>query len=335
MCKWTLLARSVLCAALSLQLFFVPDMLFAFEGPGAQFSDPNKSMVKSAEWQRTPIVYDSWAKGVDIAATLDQNTYPAFLPMLKIYAKKQNLEIAVREGTCGTSEGLLNRKQVDIGGFCCPPAFSDRLPGLQFHTIGISSLAILLHPDNPVKNLSAKQVRAIFSGEISNWSQIPQASGKKASNLPIRPVGRLHCSVRPGHWRSILDDADQFSSAILEVGTIPNMIAAVADYKGAIGYEVLWNLSRFQGHGKPHAITVDNVSPYDIAAVAQGNYPFFRVNNVTTWKAPTVTNPNVAALIDFMLVKAKDVEAVFALVPADKLRGRGWKFKGNELIGTP
>ncbi len=67
--------------------------------------------------------------------------------------------VAVNEGTCGHSEGMLRAKKVDVGGWCCPPAGYDRLPGLNFNTVGIGALAIVVHADNQVDSLTMGQVR--------------------------------------------------------------------------------------------------------------------------------------------------------------------------------
>lgn len=40
------------------------------------------------------------------------------------------------------------------------------------HIIGIDGLAIILHPKNPINELSVKQVAAIFSGEVKNWTEL-------------------------------------------------------------------------------------------------------------------------------------------------------------------
>ncbi|MBF0194990.1 MAG: substrate-binding domain-containing protein [Magnetococcales bacterium] len=320
---------------LLLQLL-VPSTLFANDHSIiVKFTDPNVEMVKPEKWHKKQIKYGKWAKGADLVVTLDQHLYPTFLPMIKKYAKQNSIDIAVREGTCGTSEGLVNKKQVDIAGYCCAPSLTDRLPGLEFHTIGIAALAVLVNPDNPVKNLTTQQVRDIFRGKITNWNQIEPEHGEKRLNLPIRPVGRLHCKVRPGHWRLILDNEDEFSPALVEVGQISNMISVVAEYKGAIGYEVLWNLTRFKEEGEAKAVLVNNISPYNDAAVAQGKYPFYRVDNVTTWRDSHLANTNAKNLVNYIREKSVNTKDEFALIPEDSLRKNGWKFKGNELIGEP
>jgi len=40
------------------------------------------------------------------------------------------------------------------------------------HIIGIDGLAIIIHPQNPIQQLSVQQIGQIFSGEIDNWSQL-------------------------------------------------------------------------------------------------------------------------------------------------------------------
>jgi phosphate transport system substrate-binding protein len=40
------------------------------------------------------------------------------------------------------------------------------------HIIGIDGLAIIIHPQNPIQQLSVQQIAQIFSGKIDNWSQL-------------------------------------------------------------------------------------------------------------------------------------------------------------------
>ena len=41
-----------------------------------------------------------------------------------------------------------------------------------FHTVAMDALLLIVHPDNPVNNLSLEKVRAIYSGEITNWKDV-------------------------------------------------------------------------------------------------------------------------------------------------------------------
>lgn len=47
----------------------------------------------------------------------------------------------------------------------------------QEHVIALDALAIITHPDNPLQRLTIAQIAQIFSGEISDWSQLGSSAG--------------------------------------------------------------------------------------------------------------------------------------------------------------
>ncbi|MBF0419954.1 MAG: substrate-binding domain-containing protein [Magnetococcales bacterium] len=299
------------------------------------FSDPKKIAQRSEEWQSRSIQHASWAEKADLALTLDQHQYGALNEVIQQFGQKNGWHIATREGNCGTSESMLDKKQVDIAGFCCPPATDDRLPGLKYHTLGIAALAILVHRDNQVKNMTEEEVRGVFSGKISNWSQLAGAGTGGVWDQPVRPVGRLHCATRPGHWRTILADENEFSSRLVEVGTIPDMIAAIATDPKAIGYEVLWNIRRFDTKGLVRPVDIGGVSPEDDQAVATGLYPFYQVVNVSTWESDHLRNTKANRLIDHLKGQIPILKPLYKIVSQEWLRKNGWRFAEDELIGRP
>ncbi len=305
-------------------------------GPaGPAFSDPDKIQEMPEEWIKMPVTYDPSVGKADLVITLDQHLYPALGPIIQKYAKINNIKPVVKEGTCGISSGMLERKQVDIVGICCPPDTTDRLPGLKYHTIAIDPLALLVHPANPVDNLSITQARQIFMGEIFRWSELDTSDTDMGLNMPVQPIGRLHCKLRPGHWRLLLDNEDLFSTGILEVGAIPDMMSKVASSQGAIGYEVLWNLVRYQDKGKVKALNINGYSPYKAENLISGGYPFYRVYNITTWEGKGLGNPHAEKLLEYIQQHTGDIAKEHRMVPASLLRKAGWKFKDNELIGSP
>jgi phosphate transport system substrate-binding protein len=48
----------------------------------------------------------------------------------------------------------------------------DEFPNLKIHTIAQDGIAIVVHPDVGVDGLTLDQARAIFAGEITNWSEV-------------------------------------------------------------------------------------------------------------------------------------------------------------------
>lgn len=303
--------------------------------PGPAFSDPAHQVPMSEAWRRQPITYREVPPDTDVAVTLDQHLYPALLPLIRQFARQHRLRIAVQEGTCGISAGALADKEVDIGGFCCPAGETDRLPGLTYHTLGVASLALLVNPQNPVANVDEATARRIFLGDIADWQDVAdRGKGKLPAIAPIQAVARLHCKNRPGHWRLILDNEDQFSPTLLEVSTIQDMIQRVARLPDAIGYETLWMVERY-GKGKVKPVKINGFSPRDDQALTAGKYPFYRTYNISSWTAPHLARPEADALVTYLMQGFHRVEPKYGFVPAMRLREAGWRFSGDELVGGP
>lgn len=311
--------------------FFNPINCWAVSD-GISFTDPTYVEKMPDEWVNKPLQYEHWAKGADLSVTLDQHLYPALLPLIAEFEKKHNVKIAIKEGTCGISAGLINRKAVDIAGFCCPPSLSDRLPGLKFHTIGIGALAIFVNPDNPIENISTEETRKMFASKIIRWSEFKT---KPALNTQIHTIGRFHCKNRPGHWRLILDDVDLYSPLLHEVGAISDMISLISTDKNAVGYEVLWMALNYKKQRLVKALKIDGYSPSDIKPLIANKYPFYRTFNITSWEGANASNPLAVKLVDYLLKNADNIKEKYGIVSHVHLKSAGWRFIGNELVGIP
>ena len=302
---------------------------------GKPFTDPSYRFPLPDRWRKRSIEYGTEVARSDLVVTLDQHLFPALLPLINRFATRNKLNISVKEGTCGISAGLLKRKVVDMGGFCCTPGRADRLPGLKYHTLGIAALAVLVHAQNKIDNITLDQTRDIFSGKLHYWNEISGLNGSFAWDSPIQVVGRLHCKARAGHWRLLLDNEDHFSTNMVEVGSIPDMIALVGGNKLAIGFEVMWmtRLNRSLGSVKP--LTIDGHSPLSEEDLVAHNYPFYRVYNITTWEDSHIRKKEADELAEFLISEIDQVDRKFGFLSAEKLRKAGWRFKENELIGEP
>ncbi len=304
--------------------------------PVEQFFSPFDVPARVAPgWEQKPISYRANDKGADLVVSLDQQLYPALKALIQQWAKAHALKVKVHSGTCGISAGLLAHKQADIGGYCCPPGRTDRLPGLQFHTVGISPLALITHPDNPVNNLSLQEAKLIFQGEIYHWTELPRNNVPGLSKRPVQPVTRLHCKARPGHWHLLLNDADQFSPDIIDVGAIPDMIRSVATNRSAIGYETVWHIKDNMKKGRVKILTIDHLDPADTNALLAGKYPLYRTFNITSWNSKAASNPRAKELVRYLLQQADKLPPDFGMVSHSRLKAAGWRFHGDELIGAP
>ena len=307
---------------------------YAEDVSGAGFTDPSRIWHKMAPgWTEQTVTPAPAALKTGLAITLDQQLHAPLLPWIQKFAAQRKLKIAVSKGTCGISAGLLSRKAVDMGGFCCPPALTDRLPNLRFHTLAIAAIALIVHPDAPVDNLTLEQARAVFQGKISKWSAIDNSITLNKKS-PINVIGRLHCKLRPGHWRLLLDNEDLFGPDLLEVGTIQDMITSVASDPLAVGYETLWMVQEYGKGRGVRTLSLDGIRPQDWTALASGRYPLYRVYNRTTWNG-AAAKPLAQELVYYLQKKVDQLDGSFAMVPVSQLRRSGWKFKDDELLGEP
>jgi len=303
------------------------------------FSNPNELSTVTQKWKNMPFKYDKIHADADLVVALGQQSYPIFHNLILDYAKNHNLNIVVKPGTCGITAGRLRRKSADIGAFCCPPAKSDRLPGLEFHSLGISPIALIVHPDNPLNNITTKQAREVFQGISTRWPQLDEKLANNFQNL-IKPIGRLHCKIRPGHWRGLLNDEDQFSPRLFEVGVIPDMISQVSRNTGAIGWEVPLMVSHHQKKGRVKMLKIDGHEATDLDYVLSGKYPLYRSYSLTTWEKnsgnkKTKSNFYAKELVLYLQQHIEKIHSDISYIPPSQLRRAGWKFQGNELIGEP
>jgi len=311
-------------------LLLIPGRSASAEDPAAEsFSDPNFTMEMEPGWDMRPIRYKNDNREAELSIVVNQQLSAVLLPMVDKYVSKKKVKIAMEIGTCGISAGAISRKEVDMGGFCCPPGKIDRLPGLQFHTLGITPLLLLVHKDNPVDNVTLDEARKLFRGEVHNWSELG------GQDLPVRPMGMLHCKKRPGHWRLILGSAKSFSPEFKVTGDIEDTINMVATTPGSIGFEIRMNMLKLGRADDLKVLMIDGHDPMDLARLRDNKYPFYRTMNVTTWKGRNITSPIADDLVRYLLKETRDVGKDQGIVPASELRNAGWKFRGSELIGEP
>jgi phosphate transport system substrate-binding protein len=322
--------------------FFLLAFIGVFYGSGSAFANSSQIAPAFSNPAITIPMPDSWIKQPidrgeeDLKVMLDQQMYRVLAPMIRQYANKKGLNISLSDGTCGHSAGTLLKKQADIGGFCCPPRNSDRLPGLRYYTLGITPISVIIHPNNPITDVSVDEARDIFSGSITRWSQLKQPNGSSGHNKPIQQVARLHCKPRPGHWRLILDNEDQFSVNLKEVGTIPDMLTSAARNIRVIGHVSAW-LATNDPKKKVDvkSLKIDGIPPTDVKALIAGRYPFYKTFSITVWEGASVENSYAKDLKEFILKQVEKLDEKFLIASPDKLRKAGWQFRGDELVGSP
>jgi phosphate transport system substrate-binding protein len=134
--------------------------------------------------------------------------------------------------------------------------------GMSF-LVAKDAVALYVHPDNPVANVSIDDARRLFAGEIENWRELD------GPDLPVVVVVRPPNSGTHAYLKErVLDGADYAADALVE-STQENVVERVADTPGAIGF----------GGALPsddvRPLAVDGAEPSD-ANIREDVYPIVR-----------------------------------------------------------
>lgn len=138
------------------------------------------------------------ASGLDVFAglegTIDIAGGTAHIPVMEavaadIMSAHEAIVITVAGGGSGVGVQQVGEGLVTIGNSGREPK-DDELatyPDLVLHAWAIDGVSTIVHPDNPVRDLTAEQVKAIFAGEITDWSEVGGSAG--AINVYAREEG--------------------------------------------------------------------------------------------------------------------------------------------------
>lgn len=332
--------NAFLSALSALFLLFIPLLTPCRSSAGAPtaepFSSPAEITPMAAEWQKAPLKYPEKLAGYELVVNFDQSQGPILKDLVEKWASRNKIKAFVRNGTCGISNSFLLHKQADLAAFCCPPGTMDRLPGVSFHTLGLAPLALIVHPDNQLTDVTFEEAQKIFSGQTANWAELTAAKRGADFAIPVQPVIFPHCKKRPGHWRLLLANQEAMSPRAIEVQTIPDMVFTVASNKRAVGLEIFSLLEHYRAEkGAVKMLSIDGISPTDLAQAGRGRYPLYRAHTLAFWGEPSLQNKQVRELIDFLDRHIEENQERLGIVPAATLKRNGWRFQGEELIGVP
>ena len=168
---------------------------------------------------------------------------------------------AVQEGRC------------DIGLSSRDLKAEEKEAGLSGTVLAYDGIAIIVHPENPVSNLSLETIAKIYTGEITNWSEVG------GSDAEIVLIGREAGSGTRDGFESITDteEACQYRQELTSTGDV---ITTVSQNPGAIGYASVASVK-----DTVKALTVDGVAPTE-ETIKDGSYvvqrPFVLVTKADT-----------------------------------------------------
>jgi phosphate transport system substrate-binding protein len=196
-------------------------------------------------------------------------------PIAKAFAEyymKQNkgVNVTVSESGSGNGAKSLINSTCDIANmsrFMKDKEFKAAVDGGVFpvaHAVALDGLPILVHPSNPVNNLTVDQVRDIYMGKIKNWKELG------GPNMEIVFVSRDTNSGTYETFEKLVMRKEKINEKAEYVGSNGAARQRVQSTPAAIGYAGLGFVD-----DTVKALSVNGIKPSS-ATVRTGTYPIAR-----------------------------------------------------------
>ncbi|MCX6096719.1 MAG: phosphate ABC transporter substrate-binding protein [Candidatus Bipolaricaulota bacterium] len=175
------------------------------------------------------------------AAGSDEVTYKGSTTVLPIAgllseALAPNVVFSVQGGGSGTGIAAIIDGTTDIAGssrYMKLEEFEKAVAnGVMPYVweVAIDTLAIVVHPSNPIEQITYEDLRRIYFGEVTNWSVLG------GPDMPIVVVSRDTSSGTYGTFKEVVLENQEVTDGALFQSSNGAMATTVASTPGAIGY---------------------------------------------------------------------------------------------------
>ncbi len=217
-----------------------------------------------------------------------------------------NPNVTVTAEYTGSGAGLesLAAKSVDIGNASRNLKDEEKSSGAVENIVAIDGIAVITDKDNKATKLSKEDLTKIYTGEISNWSELGGA------DEAIVVIGREAGSGTRDAFEELLEIADKCQYA-QELDSTGAVLAKVAATPGAIGYVSLDVVD-----DSIATVSLDGVEPTEENILA-GKYLLSRPFVMATNGEISEQNELVQAWFDYIKSDAgqKVIKSVGLIIP--------------------
>lgn len=165
----------------------------------------------------------------------------------------------------------------------------------KYTQIGVEAFVFFVHKDNPIDSLTTEQIKGIYSGQITNWSEVGGKDEKIVAFQRNKGSGSQSMLIR------FMGDTPIMDPETKEIRGMGAIIEKVVDYQsksGSIGFSFRYYVEGIIRNPDIKMIAVDGVAP-NLENVKNGNYPIITPVYAVTYE--NNPNPNVERLINWML----------------------------------
>ena len=219
-----------------------------------------------------------------------------------------NSGVSVTYDPTGSGAGIeaASNGSADIGLASRALKDEEKAGGLTETVVALDGIAVIVNAGSKVEDLSVEQIAKIFTGEITDWSEVGGEAGK------ISCIGREAGSGTRDGFESITGtkDACKLDQELTSTGGV---IEAVAGNANAIGYA---SLSAVEGKDTVKAVTVGGVACTE-EAVLDGSYAIQRPFVIVTVEGTELSDAAKAFLDYAMSAEVADIIAAAGAVSAN------------------
>ncbi len=156
---------------------------------------------------------------------------PVLNALTAAYSERHpNILFAIRGGGSILGETWLENRRIDLAASTRLPDEDDTPATTMRIPIGLDGVSVIVHPSNPVADLTLAQLRDIYSGKRLDWQDVGGESGD------ILLVSREDGSATRMLFESRVLDEERVSLTAVVMPTSEAVVDYVADHPSAIGY---------------------------------------------------------------------------------------------------
>ena len=164
-----------------------------------------------------------------------------------------------------------------------------------YKVIGYDAIAVFVHNNNPVKNLTKEQLKGIFTGKITNWKDVGGKDVSIKPNTEISGQGRATMQV----FKKIVMDGLSYAKGLKEIDLPRDQIISLVKNENEICSVSMGLLNELSENeiNKVKTVSVNGVKP-DKKYIKEGTYLISRPLILLSKKLP---KDDVKKFFDFIM----------------------------------
>lgn len=205
----------------------------------------------------------------------------------EVYREKADVNVSYSPTGSGAGIQAVLEKRCDIGLSSRQLKEEEKQEGLTPHPIALDAIAVVVHPDNPLSNLSQEDLVQLVTSQQSNWKQVGGA------DHPVIVIGREAGSGTRDGFESVLNVKGKchYSQELTSTGDV---MTSVSQNPNAIGYVSLASVD-----DRVKILSVESILPSE-ETVLSGEYKLQRPFLLVTNKNETLS-PEAQKFMDWAL----------------------------------